>query len=358
MVIAPCNGPLNDAIAELGIPVSVRRIIHWIAGRDAQKNRFQSSLKFMSGLKARVWALAHYIERNRIDLVYTNTVTCIEGALAARATGRPHIWHLREHVAGNKDIRALLPAAAVSRIVGLLSDRVIVNSRVLADEYGCGALKGKISVVYNGIALERFRLPADAGVLLRRELGIKYGTKLVVTIGSITPRKGHAVFVDAAAALRNIHRDVAFVVVGNGDPSLMRQLRARVEMAGLQDAFFFLGWREDIDRILAAADLLILTAEQEAFGRTIVEAMAAGVPVVATRCGGPEEIVLDGETGLLVPVNDAESIAAAAARVLSDSELTERFSTAGRARAEALFSLGTYVQSIENIVSEVTDARR
>ena len=137
-VVAPYAGPLTEAITDLGIPVDVRLIKHWIAaGNGAKNSRLKIAYDFFSGLKPRVWALAKLIERYDIDIVYTNTVILIEGALAARITGRPHVWHLREQISDNSQLISPVPAWIVSRIVGRLSARVIVNSRYLGQAYTC-----------------------------------------------------------------------------------------------------------------------------------------------------------------------------------------------------------------------------
>ena len=153
--------------------------------------------------------------------------------------------------------------------------------------------------------------------------------------------------------MRSSFEDVAFVIVGDGEEKLIKELTAKVRDLGLEYALRFVGWRSDIDKIFADIDLLIVSAEQEAFGRTIIEAMAAGVPVVATKCGGPEEIIGDGTTGILVPVNDADQMAMAATRILSDNVLATRFAAAGRIRAHEMFGVNTYVANIESIINKL-----
>lgn len=351
LLLSPREGPLTEEVRKLGIQVVISKIEHWVAfGHAAKENYPRRWIRVLAGLKQRVQAITGIIEQFDIDIVYTNTVTVIEGAIAARMTRRPHLWHLREHVAGNKDLKALCPATLISRIVGMLSAQVIVNSQALAKAYTCKNLDRKVAVVHNGIDLNSFQPIQGARDSLRQELGLGRDTRIIATIGSITPRKGHRVFIDAASRLRNYSDDVAFLVVGNGEEKYLKELVAKVKAAGLEDVFHFAGWRNDIDRILSAIDLLLVTAEQEAFGRTLIEAMALRIPVVATRSGGPEEIIIDGTTGFLVPVNDAEAMATAAARILSDSTLSSRLVAAGYLRAAEMFSITAYVRKIESII--------
>lgn len=354
-LLSPREGPLTQEARKIGIQVIISDIEHWVAFGDAAKHNYlKRLLRVMSGLKGRARAIARTIEQHGIDIVYTNTVTVIEGAIAARMTRRPHIWHLREHVAGNMDLKALFPANLVSRIVGMLSAQVIVNSQALAKAYACNSLGEKITVVHNGIDLKSFQPIQGARDSLRQELGLGRDTKIIATIGSITPRKGHRVFIDAASRLRNYSDDIAFLVVGNGEEKYLKELVAKVKKAGLEDAFRFVGWRNDIDRILSAIDLLLVTAEQEAFGRTLIEAMAVRIPVVATRSGGPEEIIVDSTTGFLVPVNDSQEMAKLAARILSDVALASRLGEASYLRVQEVFSITAYIKKIEAIIINLT----
>lgn len=355
-LLIPRDGPLTDEARKLDIPVIILPLNHWVAFGQAAKEIYPKRIaKVLIGLKRRADAIATVIKKHDIDLVYTNTVTCIEGALAARATHRRHLWHLREHVAGNKDLKPLLPQFIISYIVGALSDHVIVNSRALAQAYSCSNINNKVSVVYNGIDLDSFQLIQDTESGLRQELGVGSDTKIIATIGSITPRKGHSIFIEAASKLKDSFDDIAFLIVGDGEKKLVGELIIKARKAGLENICHFVGWRTDVANMLAGINLLVVSAEQEAFGRTIVEAMAAGVPVVATRCGGPEEIIVDGITGFLVPVNHPEELAAAAAQVLSNNELASHFSITGRARAKDLFSVDVYVRNIEAIIIRLAD---
>lgn len=355
MVVAPQAGALNEAIEDLGIPIVVRRTVHWISsGTNAKKSYLQISRDFLSGLKTRVWALSHLIERNQIDVVYTNTVTPIEGALAARLTRRPHIWHLREQVAGNSQLKSLAPAWLIPHIVGQLSERVIVNSRYLAKAYTHDKTRNKLEVIYNGVDPVPFNFDRDdAAKSLRMQLGLEAATRLVVQIGSIIPRKGQMLLVQAAARIAQQIPGATFLIIGEGEADYICQIKDYCKSAGIQERVLFLGWRPDIPQILAAADLLIVAADEEPFGRTVIEAMAAGTPVVSTRCGGPEEIVIDKRTGLLVPPRDVDALALAIAHILGDPAEAARFSVAGRLRLNETFTLDAHTHKVQSVIKDV-----
>ncbi len=355
LVVAPYAGPLNDAIVELGIPVIIRDKVNWIATDDeAKKTRLRISRDFLTGLKSRVWALAYQIEHNNIDVVYTNTIAPIEGALAARITHRPHIWHLREQVSGNNQLKSPIPHRLIPYIVGRLADRVLVNSRYLGQVYARGQTKNKLEVVYNGVDPNTFgENRTEAAATLKTELGLSATSQLVVLIGSIIPRKRQLLLAQAAAIVTRHIPDATFLIIGDGDSGYIDEIKSFSEARGISKKFRILGWRGDIPHILAAANILTITADEEPFGRTAIEAMAAGTPVVSTRCGGPEEIIEDKATGLLVPRGDADALAQAIEYTLCNPTVASKMSTAGRQRLHEKFTLEAHALQVQNIITAV-----
>jgi glycosyltransferase involved in cell wall biosynthesis len=146
---------------------------------------------------------------------------------------------------------------------------------------------------------------------------------------------------------------VAFLVIGGGHQEDVNAIKARVVQLGINDCFHFLGWRSDIPGILRASNVLVVASDQEPFGRTVVEAMATELPVVATRCGGPEEIIVDGETGFLVPLHDPRAMADAVGAVVRDPDLARKMGQAGRRRAEACFGLKAYASAAQDVLRQV-----
>lgn len=354
-VVTHSEGPLVKSIRNLNIPITIRPMIHWIASGEAtEKTWFHRAKTLARGLRDRAWALAHLIEQNGIDLVYTNTVTCIEGALAAKMTNRPHIWHLREQVRGNSQLRAVVPEFLLPWVINALSTRVLVNSHYLYRAFAYYPLREKLTVVYNGIDPERFDINHEkASYTLRSELNLPLNSKVVAIIGSIIPRKGQLLFVNAASHLVSSMPNVAFLVVGEGPPDYVQLVKNRVQEHGLKMNFHFVGSRNDIPKILAGVDLLVIAADEEPFGRTVIEAMAAGVPVVSTKCGGPEEIILDGITGLLVSSDNSSEMADAIERILRDPEFSENIVKAGKDRLNHMFSLQAYADNVQSVFESV-----
>jgi glycosyltransferase involved in cell wall biosynthesis len=191
----------------------------------------------------------------------------------------------------------------------------------------------RIRVVPSGIDPAAFTIDPAARAELRRAWGARDEDVVVIVVGALERRKGHGVLLDAAARLAPGLR-LRWVFCGEG--SLEAELRTRVTARGLPVTF--LGFRGDVARCLAAADVAALPSRHEGLGVAALEAMAAGLPVVASRVGGLAEVVIDGETGRLVGVEDAPSLAAALDALARDPETRRRMGRAGRERVGVRYS--------------------
>jgi glycosyltransferase involved in cell wall biosynthesis len=193
-----------------------------------------------------------------------------------------------------------------------------------------GRRAGKFVVVPNGIDLERFATEDGAGV--HAELGLPPAAPLVGVVARLAEeRKGIALFLQMAAAVAQVDADVHFVIIGDGP--LRPGLEQRAAELGVAERVSFLGARADVPRLVAALQLFVLPSLYEAGPLTLLEAMALGKAVVTTPVGVAEDVVCDEGTGLIVPVGDADALAAAVLRLLSNDEL--RASMGKRAREEA-----------------------
>jgi len=192
------------------------------------------------------------------------------------------------------------------------------------------------TVLYNGVDLSRFQPRIESAAALRARLGFPAG-ELVTCVAQLIDAKGLDYLIDAAARLRE-RRDLVFLIVGDGDRR--QALADQVRRLKLEPSVRLLGQREDVDDLLAASDLFVCPSVwDEALGFVNLEAMAAGLPVVATRMGGIPEAVRDGETGLLVPPRDAAALAAAIASLLDDPARRGAMGRAGRRWVEQMFSI-------------------
>jgi len=262
--------------------------------------------------------------------------------LAGRLKGCPVIWHVR---VANRD-------RFLDSVLARLASAVIANSKAVGWRFS-RALGDKVRCIYNGVNLAQF-VPRQAPARLRTSLGLPDGAAVVASVGRFVPYKGFGVLLEAAGMVRASRSDVHWLLVGDGElrGALERQCRA----LGLEAQVHFTGWREDVPDILAVCDVFILPSMAEHFGRVIIEAMAMGKAVVATDAGGVPEIVIPGETGLLVPPGDATAMAQAVTALLEDPSRCSRFGAAGRGRVETKFSLARHVAAIEALYAELLDA--
>jgi L-malate glycosyltransferase len=267
------------------------------------------------------------------DVVHANSIRSALSAIpAARLGGAPVVAHVHD----------CLPPGRVSaavRAVVRRADVVVANSAYSARCLGApDAL-----VTFNPVDLARFDPATVDGARVRRELGIADGAPLLAIVGQITPWKGQSTAVEALTAVRAERADARLLVVGApkfvdaatryDNRAYLAALHEQVARAGAEDAVLFTGERDDVPDVVAAADLVLVPSWEEPFGRIVVEAMAVGTPVLATRVGGPAEVVSDGEDGLLLDPRDAGAWGRAAARLLADPDALERMGGAARRSA-------------------------
>ena len=358
-VVVPSCGGFTEALESLGIPFDQRHMVRWVpeAARLNSISRWRYLQQLAHGLKGRAWAIAHLIQRHQIDLVYSNTVVCVEGAIAARMSSVPHLWHIHEPISENPELGAVLPAALYRLAVRHLSDRVVFCSRSVASDYP--RLLAKATVVFNGISVPATVDRSEARRALGQKLNLKDSTRLVSIVGAIQPRKDHATFFAAAAKVAAMNNDVAFVVVGSGPKGLTTVLNEDVARRGLAGITHVLGWWPGhIRDIMAATDVLVVSSIQESFGLAAMEALSVATPVVSTRCGGPQEILRDGVDGMLVSVGAAQQLADAINEFLDDPAKARAFGQSGRESVLARYSVERYVEGLVQVIERTVASSR
>jgi glycosyltransferase involved in cell wall biosynthesis len=321
--------------------------------------------RYLTGLKicGHVFRLLHgiislslLIRNRKIDIVHSNTLAVVDGACAAFITRRPHIWHVHELLVDPSWLRR-----AMHFVVPRLSTKVVANSEavrihLLADAPSCA---DRVQVILNGIDLAPFELASGAS-RVRQEWGVGADELLVGMIGKVTRWKGQLVLAKAAQRVIASQPSVKFAAVGgvfDNESHFMELFQSEVNRLGIGLRFIINGFRRDVPDILGAFDIFVLPSTwPEPFGLVVVEAMAAGKPVIATAQGGPLEIVVHGETGFLIPAGDECALAESILRLLAAPELIARFGEAGRRRASELFSVSRYVLEFENLYQSLLRA--
>jgi glycosyltransferase involved in cell wall biosynthesis len=212
-----------------------------------------------------------------------------------------------------------------------------------------GVFSDRITVLYNGVDLPPTPTLADIEAC-RKELNLPHTERVVGVIGNLYPVKGHQYLIDAIPSVLEKYSDTSFVFAGRGQ--LETELKQQVNRLGLDKRVHFLGLRQDIFRILALLDVFVLPSLSEGLSMAILEAMMAGKPVVATSVGGNPEIVLDGETGFLVPPRDSRALASSLIALLRNQHLATQFGESGKLRAERQFGLQAMVSAYQSLYDE------
>jgi glycosyltransferase involved in cell wall biosynthesis len=220
-----------------------------------------------------------------------------------------------------------------------------------------GIRADKIVTIWNGIDVAKYD-PPDAPrrrAAIRRELGIDDACQVVTTVGRLAPQKGHEHLIAAVPAILARAPQAHFLILGEGplDEALAAQARA----TGLDESVHFLGVRDDVRDVLLGSDLFVLPSLWEGLPNVVLEAMAAGLAVVATSVDGTPELVFDGDTGVLVPPGEPEALAAAVMALLADPSRAAQLGAAGRRRAVAHFSHQRNTQAYVDLYTRILQTK-
>ena len=297
----------------------------------------------------RMGAIAAELRRRRVRIVHSYLFHANWfGTLAARLAGIPVVIVSKRSM----DVYPRARDRWACRLVNRLADRVTAVAGAVRDHVHAteGCPLEKIVVIPNGIDAEARHRGAPAPVPVELP-GIGDGDRVVGTIARLVWKRGHEELLQAAALLRQADPAAKLVIVGDGP--LRPSLEERARTLGLNGSVRFLGAIPDAARFLPRFDVFVLSSVLEGMSNALLEAMAAGRPAVATRVGGNTELVVDGETGFLVPPKDPQALADAVARLLRDPALARRFGEAARRRVESEFTLSTMVSRLEQLYDDL-----
>jgi glycosyltransferase involved in cell wall biosynthesis len=292
-----------------------------------------------------VLRLAAMMKRERFDIVQTYLWTANTWArIAARMAGVR--WVLASE--RNVDIWEETYKRVIGRFLARSTDRIIANSEAVRQYLlGRGGLAAdKVVTIYNGVNFDRFRTQTDATVR-RRELGIADDVVLAGCLARIEPAKDHGTLLQAMALISSRVPKLELVLIGGGSEE--ERLKRMADELGIGPRVHFVGFRTDAAEWLQSVDISVLSSVKEGLSNTVLESMAAGRPVVATDVGGNAEVIVEGETGFLVPSRAPTELGAALAQVASSPEMMASFGAAGRRRADDLFSVDSMVKHTERL---------
>jgi len=264
---------------------------------------------------------------------------------SARSSGTPFV--LTRHV--------LFPLSKLHKLILRDASRVITVSNAVAEAVKRRNIfdPEKVVTIHNGLDVGRFQGIGSSRPDAFRQLKADH---LVGVVGNIGGVKGQDIFVRAAAIIARERSDIDFVIVGEDRSRRGENLRAietLVKELGLTERVHLIGWQSDIPSMLPHLDIYVSASRSESFGLAMLEAMAAGVPVVATATGGASEIIEEGVSGLLVPIGDPDALALAVSNLLDDPSLGRRLAENGLEKVKTSFSLNAMVDATERIYREV-----
>jgi glycosyltransferase involved in cell wall biosynthesis len=297
--------------------------------------------------------LIRLVRARDIDLLHLSSFKAtMLGRIAALATGRAAVVHIHDARPMPRWMRL------IQRRLGPRTDAAVAVSEamrgVALENYGVSAERTR--VLYNGVLADRFALVApDARRRIRQEQGIAADAPVIGIVGRIEPGKGIKQLLRALPTVIARCPDAMLLVVGDG--SIRLDCQRVAEELGLGAAVRFTGHRDDIPALLAAMDVMAAPAmAKEGLPYAVLEAMCAGLPVVASRLGGLAECVVHGETGLLVPMGDGPALAEALATLLIDPQLRQALGRGGRRRS-ATFSVARHVDDLQTMYRAIIAAR-
>lgn len=305
------------------------------------------------------------------DVIYSNTLSITAGATAARLAGLPHVWHIRELGEEDHGWHWDLGVARMTKLIGA-SQGLIANSTAVGEKFTRTTGRSDIAIIHNSVRLDverrlspgrrssdiaiihdSVRLGANDPKAILLPLPADAAVRCVIA-GRIAQGKGQLEAVEAVVRLHGEGVKAALWVVGDGDASYMAAMKDLVHRHGIDAYVKFVGYVKNAAPYLYAADVVLICSRAEAFGRSTVEGMLAGKPVVATASGGTLEIITDETTGLLYPPGDVPALAAKIKRLAGDAALRATIGQAGLAHATASYGPKHYTDRLLDVLSRAS----
>lgn len=292
------------------------------------------------------YKLAQFCKRNSIDIVHAHLgrdywIVYLTKRLYDSVTV-VFSRHLLFPIKKNNFHKMLYKSVALVIAVSKGVQDVIINSGYIA--------KDKVPVIYNGVDLKKYQAVSSMNSF-RSEIGVKKETILIGMVGQISHLKGQDIFIQSIPYILREFEHCKFIMVGadhNQDRNIIR-LKELARDLNVAENIVFLGYRPDVPKIIRNLNVFISASREEAFGISIVEALASQIPVVSTRTKGAMEIVEDGVNGILVNIEDPQALARAVVEILQNPELTRQFKENGKKRVEDFFCQKVMVKKVVDI---------
>jgi len=341
IVVLPFKGPLYTELEKAGIEIIIAPVLKISRKMFAIGNLLSMPLQIFNAFKI----IRKQLKGRKIDLVHSNTLAVLIGALYAKRFRIKHLWHVHEIVEHPKFISDLYP-----KLVDYFAHTVVFNSQATCDFMvnKKPAMISKSKVVLNGFdRTEAVSTETEIIQLRKDSFNATSDEIVIVLVGRISRWKGQQLLLSAFSDIAQTGLPVKLVFVGSAPPNqevFKNMLVEKIKAYGLEDKVTILPFRNDIWKIWDSIDIAAVpSTEPEPFGLVAIEAMLASKPVVGANHGGLTEIIIEGETGFLVAPNDQEKLAQALLELIKNKTLRTAMGTKGNQRALAVFSLKRYV---------------
>ena len=332
----------------MGIDVTILPMCHWLY--------FKKNAWYWRNLVGRSWSNVQRIKRlireQCIELVYTNTSAIFESAVAARHAGVPHLWHVHEVLTPGSAMSQLLPIRWMQRFIKRYSDQVVFESHSAKSAFEQTTKLTNADVVFNSVRIDVEELSITELESVRTRFEISDTFFRVVCIGQFIARKNPLLLIDAIAKL-NAYRTIQCLFIGAGP--LEKAMRESIATHGLEQQCLLIPFQQDIRPFIQLADVLVLPSRQESFGLVLIEAGALGKPVIACRSQGPNEIVANGQTGILVGQDDVDALAAAVQYLAASPTIAVQMGKKARARVAEHFSPVENTRRLEELLDRLLE---
>ncbi|MDD4992428.1 MAG: glycosyltransferase family 4 protein [Paludibacter sp.] len=347
VVLLSQRGEICDFLDQNNIKYYVSHFYWWV---NADKGVFQKLLNYRKQIRnlSRFSKINKLIEKEEIDLVYSNSVTINMGFLLSRQFDCPHIWHIRETLQAY-NFQYSLPDFFVKKIFDKGADKYIVISDFLSKSYSGFLPENKVARIYNGLSLQ------DPEINPRNEFK---GILEVAVVGIITEQKNQ---MDALKAIAGLKAEgitnIRLHLVGGNNKEYLRVVEHYISANHIQDDVIIHGHQSNVQSILADMNIGLVCARDEAFGRVTIEYMLRGLPVIASKSGANEELVIDGQNGLLYTLNDVDELIEKLKFFLDNPQRLKKMGVWAKEYVERNFSLEQNADSIYEVIKDLIENR-
>ncbi|PSB49322.1 glycosyltransferase family 1 protein [Cyanosarcina cf. burmensis CCALA 770] len=339
-VLLPAQGRLFDELSRRDIPVRVIPYERWLEATNYPLRDRWRKLKRSYHI---AFQIAAQIKEWQCNVVYTNTIAIGVGAFAAFLLRKPHVWHIREFVYEDHGQVFDLGRNLTLKLVDLLSQVCIVNSKAVAQKYEQWIAPTKLKVVYQAVNVtpgEAIALPPTTNFRC-------------IIVGALVEGKRQEDAIRAIAQLVHTGVRVELLIVGDGDPQYREYLENIATKNHIEQFIKFYGYADNPFPLMQSADVVLVCSKCEAFGRVTVEGMRAGKPIIGTRSGGTQELIRDGFNGLLYTAEDERELAQKIRYICDRPDLAKQMGENGQQWAAEQFTPARYGKEIYLLLKQL-----